>query len=36
MAQNPICKDCKIPMKKKGKIKEGEKRYKCPKCGAEI
>ena len=33
--KNPFCKKCKIPMKKKGKIKVGEKRYKCIKCGDE-
>lgn len=33
---NPICLKCKIAMKKKGQIKEGEKRYRCPKCGVEM
>lgn len=32
---NPKCNKCKIPMNKKGRIKIGEKRYKCPKCGFE-
>jgi predicted RNA-binding Zn-ribbon protein involved in translation (DUF1610 family) len=30
-----FCKKCKIPMRKKGQVKEGEKRFRCPKCGDE-
>lgn len=33
--RNPKCKQCKTTMRKKGKIKIGEARYKCPNCGNE-
>lgn len=32
---NPFCKNCKIPTRKKQKLKDGELRFKCPKCGDE-
>ncbi len=31
--KNLFCIKCDIPMIKRGKIKEGEPRYKCKKCG---
>jgi len=32
---NPYCKNCKMPMRKKVRVLLGEKRFRCPKCGAE-
>ena len=31
--KNPFCRKCRIPMRKKGAFKLGEKRFRCPKCG---
>lgn len=35
MNKNPFCKECRIPMDKKGSVKEGEPRFFCSRCGAE-